>query len=110
MGKPVDVPRSPMPNGGDVTADRDVYVDRDGKVVGGDDPSRLTKVVSVGSKVTRANAEKYGLIKGHETKEAEPEVAKVADEQTAGMQNASEDQLATKEDIENKSLTKKPKK
>lgn len=83
----VDVPRSPMPNGGDITAERDVYTDKDGKVVGNDDPSRLTKVISVGSKVTRADAEKYGLLKAAETP-------------AANLTNE-------KDEIENKSLTGK---
>jgi hypothetical protein len=39
-----------------------VFVDKDKNVVGENDPAKLTKVVSVGDSIPRADAEKYGLL------------------------------------------------
>lgn len=45
------------------TADRRLYLDKDGKVVEADDPSRASLLVAQGGTIPLADAERYGLIK-----------------------------------------------
>lgn len=44
------------------TADRRLYLDKDGKVVEADDPTRQSLLVAVGGTIPLADAERYGLV------------------------------------------------
>jgi len=44
------------------TADRRLYLDKDGKVVEANDPSRATLLIAAGGNMSLADAERYGLI------------------------------------------------
>lgn len=44
------------------TSDRRLYLDKDGKVVEADDPTRQSLLVAQGGTIPLADAEKYGLV------------------------------------------------
>lgn len=44
------------------TADRRLYLDKDGKVVEADDPTRQSLLVATGGTIPLADAERYGLV------------------------------------------------
>lgn len=43
------------------TADRPLFLDKDGNVVEASDPNKLTKLVDAGGKLTAEQAKQYGL-------------------------------------------------
>lgn len=43
------------------TSDRRLYLDKDGKVVEADDPTRVSLLVAAGGNMPMADAERYGL-------------------------------------------------
>lgn len=44
------------------TSDRRLYLDKDGKVVEADNPTRLSLLVAAGGTIPLADAERYGLV------------------------------------------------
>lgn len=72
---------------GSYVADRDLYADKDGKVVEADDPAKVTKIASAGSVVADADVERYGLNRSTEPEgesDDEGDAAEVsADEESA---------------------------
>ena len=44
------------------TSDRRLYLDKDGKVVEADDPTRQSLLVAAGGTIPLADAERYGLV------------------------------------------------
>jgi hypothetical protein len=68
---------------GDYTADRRLYLDKDGNLVEADDPARLTKLVDVGGRLTEAQARGYGLLDDAKAKAAPANKAKAAPDNKA---------------------------
>lgn len=50
------------------TADRRLYLDKDGKVVEANDPTRVRLLIAAGGNMTLEDAERYGLIATPATK------------------------------------------
>lgn len=44
------------------TADRRLYLDKDGKAVEADDPARVSLLVAAGGTIPLSDAERYGLV------------------------------------------------
>jgi hypothetical protein len=60
------------------TADRRLYLDKDGKAVEADDPARVSLLVNIGGAIPLADAERLGLVEvvPAEVKAIEPKVNK----------------------------------
>lgn len=79
----ITVPKRKV-RGDSFVADRDLYADKDGKVVEADDPAKVTKIASKGSTVSDADVQKYGLKGGNsETVEGDTDEDAPSDESAA---------------------------
>jgi len=84
-GEPMAIVDLPVPEPTDkspreVTAEVDVFVDKTGSVVDAKDPAKLTKVISVGDRVSREKAARYGLLKPKEEPKAAGKVTAKVEE------------------------------
>ena len=100
VGIPIDLPRRmKMANKNEYTADRDLFLDKDGNLVEANDPKKLTKLVGVGGTLSGEDALKYGLVSA-EGGEQERTGGKaksslstkmIGDERTAPKEEATDD-------------------
>lgn len=73
-------------------ADRNIYLDADGKIVEEDNPAQVRQLVGKGGTLSTADAEKYGLL----TKAAAAEAAALNEAMDKPAERAFADKLAAK--------------
>jgi hypothetical protein len=90
-------------------ADRNIYLDANGKVVEEDDPAQVRQLVGKGGTLSPADVEKYGLGKKSKAKAAET-VEETPEEPEGGEKASSPPANKAEKPAANKARTKRSKK